>query len=89
MNLISPGDELVAAASLYRSRHPLLHGYTAPFLALYCGWLYTWLGVHGYNEWLEVGVVIGVGILLSNVLVLLSCYWSVHCLAWLTCSARP
>ena len=89
MNLISPGDELVAAASLYRSRHPLLHGYTAPFLALYCGWLYTWLGVHGYNEWLEVGVVMGVGILLSNVLVLLSCYWSVHCLAWLTCSRVP
>ena len=45
MNLIGSGDELVARVSLYKSRHPALHGYTSPFIALYLAWLYTWLAV--------------------------------------------
>ena len=45
MNLIGDGDELVSRISLYKSRHPALHGYTSPFVLLYLAWLYTWLGV--------------------------------------------
>ena len=86
MNLISPGDELVSSVTLYRSRHPLLHGYTSPFLLLYTAWIYQWFIVHGYQEWLEVGAIGLAGIFISNVLVLLSCYWSVHCLAIITCN---
>ena len=89
MNLISGGDELVSSVSLYKSRHPLLHGYTSPFLLLYLGWLYSWLLVYGYTEWLEVGAIVGAGIFICNVLVLLSCYWSVHCLAINTCTRVP
>ena len=43
--MIGSGDELVARVSLYKSRHPALHGYTSPFIVLYLAWLYTWLGV--------------------------------------------
>ena len=86
MNLISPGDELVSSVAVYKSRHPLLHGYTSPFLLLYSAWLYYWLLVYGYTEWWEVGAITGAAIAITNVLVLLSCYWSVHCLALNTCS---
>ena len=41
LNLIGSGDELVSRVSLYKSRHPALHGYTSPFIALYLAWLYT------------------------------------------------
>ena len=39
-----------------------------------------------FQEWLEVGAIVGAAIFIVNVLVLLSCYWSVHCLAINTCS---
>lgn len=89
MNLISGGDELVSRVTLYRSRHPLLHGYTSPFIALYLAWLYIWLGVYGYSEMVEAGAIIGAIIFISNLLVVLSCYWSVHCLSLVTCSRVP
>ena len=52
LNLIGSGDELVSRVSLYKSRHPALHGYTSPFIVLYLAWLYTWLGVR-ISHWLS------------------------------------
>eukprot|EP00092_Neocalanus_flemingeri_P010651 GFUD01011473.1.p1 GENE.GFUD01011473.1~~GFUD01011473.1.p1 ORF type:complete len:1182 (+),score=323.38 GFUD01011473.1:52-3597(+) len=86
MNLIEQSDDLVSSVGLYRSRHPLLHGYISPFLVLYLAWLYNWLAVYGYEEWLEVGTILGAGIVILNILVVLSCYWSVHFLAVMTCN---
>jgi len=86
MNLIDQSDELVSNVGLYRSRHPLLHGYTSPFIPLYLSWLYLWFVVYGYEEWLEAGAVIGAVLVILNILVILSCYWSVHFLALMTCS---
>jgi len=86
MNLIDQSDDLVSHVGLYSSRHPLLHGYTSPFLVLYLVWLYTWIAVFGYEEWLEAGSIIGAGIVITNILLVLSCYWSVHFLALMTCS---
>ena len=86
MNLIEQSDDLVSHVGLYRSRHPLLHGYTSPFLVLYMAWLYTWLAIYGYEEWLEAGSIIGAGIVILNILLVLSCYWSVHFLALMTCN---
>ena len=85
MNLIGSGDELVSSVSLYRTRHPILHGYTSPFLLLYSVWIYQWLFVFGYDQYWEVGAVAGAVIFITNILTLLSCYWSVHCLALNTC----
>jgi len=86
MSLIEQSDDLVSSVDLYKSRHPLLYGYTSPFLLLYLGWLYTWFVVYGYEEWLEAGAIIGAILFISNILVLLSCYWSVHFLAFMTCT---
>ena len=86
MNLIDQSDELVSSVGLYRSRHPLLHGYTSPFIPLYLSWLYMWFTGYGYEEWLEAGAVIGAVLVILNILVILSCYWSVHFLALMTCS---
>ena len=86
MNLIDQSDELVSNVGLYRSRHPLLHGYTSPFIPLYLSWLYLWFVVYGYEEWLEAGAVIGAVLVILNILVILSCYWPVHFLALMTCS---
>jgi len=45
-----------------------------------------WFVVYGYEEWLEAGAVIGAVLVIINILVILSCYWSVHFLALMTCS---
>ena len=42
--------------------------------------------MYGYTEMLEAGAIIGAIIFISNLLVVLSCYWSVHCLSLVTCN---
>ena len=69
-----------------RARPPLLHGYIAPFLLLYLAWLYTWFVHFGFEEWLEAGYISGAGLVLCNVLVILSCHWSVAIMATMTCN---
>jgi cation-transporting ATPase 13A1 len=86
MNLSDPDDDLVARVSLHRGRPPLLHGYIAPFILLYLGWLYIWFVHIGYEEWLEAGYLVGAAIVIMNVLVVLSCHWSVGFMAAMTCS---
>ena len=86
MSLADPDDDLVSAVSLHRARPPVLHGYIAPFLLAYLAWLYTWLVHIGYEEWLEAGYVVGAAIVLLNVLVVLSCHWSVTVMAVMTCN---
>jgi len=86
MNLADPEDELVTQVSLHRTRPPILHGYIAPFLLLYLSWLYTWLIHIGYEQWLEAGYIVGAAIVILNVLVVLSCHWSVSVMAVMTCN---
>ena len=69
-----------------RTRPPILHGYIAPFLVLYLAWLYTWFVHFGFEEWLEAGYISGAGLVLCNVLVILSCHWSVAIMAAMTCN---
>ncbi|XP_023336955.1 manganese-transporting ATPase 13A1 isoform X2 [Eurytemora carolleeae] len=89
MNLADPNDDLVSSVSLYKKRAPYLYGFTTPFFFLYIAWLYNWLVVYGYNEYVEIGTVCGVVLLLIHVLVLLSCYWSVSIQAVMMCSSVP
>ena len=60
MTLISPGDELVSGVSLYKSRHPLLHGYTSPFFVLYIVWIYNWLFVYGYQVRIKINNTVSI-----------------------------
>ena len=85
-NLISPGDELVSSVTLYRLRHWSLHGHIGPFFVLYAAWAYLWTIHFGVEGNLEPGMIAFAAIAMLQILLSLSCYWSVHVLGFLTCS---
>jgi len=83
MAVIQDQNDLIASISLYKDRHWLYHGYVAPFGVIYLTWLYYTFLVTDYP--LEGCLIALVAIFLVQVLMILSCMWSVHVMAWLTC----
>uniref|UniRef100_A0A672MXV6 Manganese-transporting ATPase 13A1-like n=1 Tax=Sinocyclocheilus grahami TaxID=75366 RepID=A0A672MXV6_SINGR len=79
-------DDLVRSVSLHSRRPRVLHGTVLPFLLLYPGCLYAWLGVYGAAESAEAGLLALAALGIAHVLTVLSGYWSVHAHCWLTCS---
>nr|CAG4634605.1 EOG090X00J5 [Alona affinis] len=79
-------DDLVQKVTLHNPLPTILHGYSLPFIALYGLWFYVWVFVYGVEEYLEPGWIALAGIGLIQVLVSLSCYWSVHVRTFLTCT---
>ena len=71
---------------LYRTSHVLSHAYVAPFLVIYAIFFPTWIFKFGFFENFEVGCIILAVIGVIQVLVCLSCHWSVHLCARFTCS---
>ena len=95
MAVIVDPDSLVAGVGLYRYRHWMYHGYVAPFLLfLYPLWAY--LSLFGGLEAVgfvfdqplpvEAAVIGAVVVAFFQVLMILSCMWSVHVSAFLTCT---
>ncbi|XP_043091467.1 manganese-transporting ATPase 13A1 [Puntigrus tetrazona] len=82
----APSDDLVRSVSLHSRRPRVLHGTVFPFLLLYPGCLYAWLGVYGAAEYAEAGLLAFAALGIAHVLTVLSGYWSVHAHCWLTCS---
>uniref|UniRef100_A0A671R4G3 Endoplasmic reticulum transmembrane helix translocase n=1 Tax=Sinocyclocheilus anshuiensis TaxID=1608454 RepID=A0A671R4G3_9TELE len=82
----APSDDLVRSVSLHSRRPRVLHGTVLPFLLLYPGCLYAWLGVYGAAEDAEAGLLALAALGIAHVLTVLSGYWSVHAHCWLTCS---
>lgn len=80
-------DELVQKVTLHKPLPIILHGYSLPFIFLYGAWFYLWVFVYGVEEFQEAGWIALAGIGLIQVLVSLSCYWSVHVRTFLTCSS--
>lgn len=80
-------NEEIECIQLYRRRPFWLHYYLAPFLPLYLIWLYTWVTVFGVSEYFEAGMIILAGIGIVQILSGLFCHWSVHVLAFFTCSS--
>ncbi len=79
-------DELVQKVSLHNPLPTIIHGYSLPFIFLYGVWFYCWVFVYGVEEYQEAGWIALAGIGLVQVLVSLSCYWSVHVRTFLTCA---
>lgn len=79
-------DDLVQKVSLHIPRPTIIHGYSLPFIFLYGLWFYLWVFVYGVEEYPEAGWITLAGIGLIQILVSLSCYWSVHIRTLLTCS---
>lgn len=84
--MISPGDDLVQSVSMYKDKHWIWHGHIGPFFAVYAAWLYIWSVQFGIQEYYEAGLISLAIIGLLQVLLCLSCYWSTHILAGLSCS---
>lgn len=78
-------DELVQRVSLYRALRWPLHGYVLPFLGLYAGWTYVWLGWYGLWQLYEGGLVGLAAIACAQILLCLCCHWSVHVQCFVTC----
>ena len=78
-------SEDVREISLYRPMPVYLHGYVVPFLALYGAVLLGWSQVYGLTESWEALLISLAAVAVLNVLVVLSCVWSVHFRAFLTC----
>lgn len=89
MTVVS-GDELVQSVSLHIERHWLLHSYVCPFVPLYSCWIYAWFfGITDFGPLVdnqEAGIISLVVVFLAQVLVVLTCHWSVHFMGWSTCS---
>nr|CAG4641439.1 EOG090X00J5 [Eurycercus lamellatus] len=79
-------DELVDKVTLHNPLPTIFHGYSLPFIVLYAIWFYCWVFVYGVEEYLEPGWIALACIGLIQVLVSLSCYWSVHVRTFLTCA---
>ena len=86
VSLISPGDDLVARVTLYKQRPWWLHVGLGPFFMLYAVWAYLWIAYFGTENHLEPGIIALAFLALSQILFNLSCYWSVHVLAFSTCN---
>lgn len=84
--LIKEGDELVQSVTLYRHKHWLWHAYVMPFSVFYAAWFYAWLVADFYGFSVEVGIVSLAVLFCIQVIFVLSCVWSVHIMALVTCS---
>nr|SVE74947.1 EOG090X00J5 [Daphnia dolichocephala] len=80
-------DDLVQNVSLHIPRPTIIHGYSLPFIVLYGSWFYLWVFIYGVEEYPEAGWITLAGIGLIQILVSLSCYWSVYIRTLLTCSS--
>ena len=78
-------DDLVQKVTLHNPLPTVIHGYSLPFVFLYGIWFYCWVFVYGTEEYFEAGWIVLAGIGIVQILVSLSCYWSVHVRTLLTC----
>lgn len=84
--LVKTDETLVESVSLYTDKHWLLHAYVLPFAVVYAIWFQAWLFADFYGYSLEAGLVTLGAIFFVQVLVVLGCHWSVHVMAFVTCS---
>ena len=85
MGLAKEGDPLVESIALYTDKHWLLHLYVLPFMVLYSIWMEAWLISDFHGLTVEAGFIILGAIFAFQVLIVLSCQWSVHVMALVTC----
>ena len=79
-------DDLVQKVTLHSPFPTILHGYSFPFIVLYSLWAYFAFFVYGIDDYVEPACLVLAGIGLIQVLVSLSCYWSVHVRTFVTCN---
>ena len=78
-------SEDVQKISLHRPLPLFLHGYVVPFILLYAAVVITWSQVYGLTEHWEALLIAIAAVAVLDVITVLSCVWSVHVRAALTC----
>lgn len=78
-------SEDVKEITLYKSLPVYLHGYVVPFVVLYVAILFAWSWLYGLGDHWEALAIILAAVAVLNILLVLSCVWSVHFRAFLTC----
>ena len=86
MNKLIGVNEEIESISLYTLRPLLLHGYVLPFVLLYSGWLYVWLAVLGFSDYMEPGYIGLVVVGLLQVVCALLCHWFISVRCFMTCN---
>ena len=71
---------------LYQRKRLIFHGYVLPFLIIHLIILYSWIFVYGITDYFELGCIALAVTGVIQVLACLSCHWSIHVRALLTCS---
>ena len=70
---------------LYRRKQLIFHGYVLPFLIIHLTIIYSWTFIYGFYEYFELGCIAFAVAGVIQVLTCLSCHWSIHVRALLTC----
>ncbi|XP_041968450.1 endoplasmic reticulum transmembrane helix translocase [Aricia agestis] len=85
-NMQSSLDDLVQYIQLFRPVATVFQGTILPFLLIYPVVFYCWIFVYGFNENFEAGFVTVAVVAIVQIIICLSCYWSVHVQCFLSCS---
>ena len=88
---ISPGDELIQSLTLYKGRHWFWHLHVLPYtIVATIGWIYFWLFSplgYSFDDHYEAAMISLVALALLQILLFLSCHWSVHVQAAMSASS--
>lgn len=79
-------DNLVQYVQLYKPVPTVLQGTVLPFMIIYLVQFYTWIFVYGFEEYYEAGFLLVALVAVFQILLCLSCYWSVHVQCILACT---
>lgn len=80
-------DDLVQYTQLFKPMATVLQGTILPFLVIYPVVFYFWIVVYGFEENFEAGFVSVAVVAITQILICLCCYWSVHIQCFLSCTA--
>lgn len=86
---MAPIDQLVESCTCYTVKPIIAHFYVGPFIAVYAGWLYLWIGVYGMSDYWELGCIVMAAIGVLQILCVLFCHWFVTVNCLFTCSYEP
>lgn len=80
-------DDLVQYTQLFRPVATILQGTVLPFIVIYPIVFYAWIFIYGFEENFEAGFVSVAVVAVTQILICLCCFWSVHVQCLLSCSS--
>ncbi|KAH8861205.1 Manganese-transporting ATPase 13A1 [Schistosoma japonicum] len=85
---MSQSDVDIASVELYNLRPTLFHGYILPFVLMYSFWIGYWTNVLGFQEHMELGLIVIATIGFVQIITCLCCHWFVGFKCLMTCKKQ-